>query len=332
MAITPMKIKDLTIGTTPATAYTFPSTDGAATQVLTTDGAGTITFAAAGGGGLPAGTLTGVMLYWNGAAWVEATDGLGRSIVNNFNGAGTGETFLTISAANNKRSNLRMDTDGASGTSTIEFYDTSSGTTYNYIKSSHLATDGIMLRHDTGVYPFVPTRFIVGDGCCIGVGWSGTTSAGASQHIKNWNFTGGQNVNGVLNLNTATYGSTIATALITVAATTVTSADAIYKNFGSAAASPSAAGVSSQRSDYVVHVSYRNNTTGASERVTYTLFAPDGVNIYTTESSFLQDHAGLRQLEMVSRYNGGQLQIGCWMNNVAVGDACLTNFTIIATG
>ena len=332
MAITPMIIKDLTLGTDPTTAYTFPSADGAASEVLTTDGAGALSFAAAGGGGLAAGTLTGVMLYWNGVDWVEATDGLGRSIVNNFDGAGTGETYLTVSAADNKKANIRLQTDGASGTSAIEFEDTSSGTTYNYMKSSHLATDGIMLRHDAGVYPFAPSRFIVGDGCCIGIGWSGTTSAGANQHIKNWNNVGGQNVTGALNLNTTSYGSTVVSAFVNATATTVTSADAVHKKFGSSATSPSAGGVNTQRSDYVVEVSYRNNTAGESERVTYVIHAPDGVNLYTTEYAFIKSHAGSRQLNMVSRYNGGQLEIGYWMDNVTVGDAGLANFTITATG
>ena len=52
MAETPMIIKDLTLGTDTATAYNFPSADGANTEVLTTDGAGNLSFAAAGGGGM----------------------------------------------------------------------------------------------------------------------------------------------------------------------------------------------------------------------------------------------------------------------------------------
>ena len=74
MAIEPMKIKDLTIGTDPTSDYTFPSGDGAANEVLTTDGAGNLSFAAAGGG-LSPGTTTGNMLYWDGAAWVETGAG-----------------------------------------------------------------------------------------------------------------------------------------------------------------------------------------------------------------------------------------------------------------
>ena len=51
MAETPMIIKDLTLGTDTATAYTFPNADGANTEVLSTDGAGALSFVAAGGGG-----------------------------------------------------------------------------------------------------------------------------------------------------------------------------------------------------------------------------------------------------------------------------------------
>lgn len=47
----PMIIKELTLGTDTATAYTFPSADGANTEILSTDGAGALSFVAGGGGG-----------------------------------------------------------------------------------------------------------------------------------------------------------------------------------------------------------------------------------------------------------------------------------------
>ena len=58
MAETPMIIKDLTLGTDPATSYNFPSVDGAASEILTTDGNGNISFAAGGGGGTIGGSIT----------------------------------------------------------------------------------------------------------------------------------------------------------------------------------------------------------------------------------------------------------------------------------
>lgn len=52
-------------------AYTLPIADGTAGQFLATDGAGVVTFTS--GLFLPAGTVTGSHIYWDGAAWVENT-------------------------------------------------------------------------------------------------------------------------------------------------------------------------------------------------------------------------------------------------------------------
>ena len=48
-------------------AYTFPTADGNANDVLTTDGAGNLSFAAAGGGGTPAGSNTEIQFNNSGA-------------------------------------------------------------------------------------------------------------------------------------------------------------------------------------------------------------------------------------------------------------------------
>ena len=285
---------------------------------------GTTQNTAAGGGGIAPGTTTGNMLYWDGAAWVEADNGLGRSLTFDFSGP-FGETNLTLAASNNIPAHFDFSTDG-SGYGRIQWVDTSSSNVNNRIESSHDLNDGIMLFHNETP---ASSRFIVGDGTCIGIGWQGGSNPSSGSHIKNWN-TAGQNVLGAINLNSHNYGSTMANTNNTCIATTVSITDAAYKNAGAAGAFPTNA--TGQRGDYVCHFAYKNLTTNETERVTFVVFAPDGINIFTTEYAFMSSHAGARQLRPEARYFSGQLQIGFWMDNVTPGDAGNAQWTIIATG
>jgi hypothetical protein len=314
MAIEPYKIKDLTIGTDTATQYTFPSADGAASEVLTTDGLGNLSFAAAGGG-LSPGTVTGQMLYWDGAAWVETGAGPNNTIladpasaeleIINIAGnrwtrlSGTGNQFFANYGSNNFRiATSTGDTQIFSNTAPVRMF----GSGYAQLSGDYIsAPTSIFLLDKNFILSNLTTNtaasktWIPGSGI---VQW-GNDSA-------RWAFfpMGQKDING----------------------TTGLPADAQYYKLGTQTIGNTSTG---SYATYSFKVYYENNTTNHNETLKIEL-SHDGTNIVDTDYAFLSVDGGAREFQYITRYNAGDLEIGGY--STAVGANIRFNFVCETAG
>jgi len=314
MAIEPMKIKELTIGTDPSTAYTFPSVDGAASEVLTTDGAGGLTFAAAGGG-LPTGTVTGQMLYWDGAAFDVTGAGPNNTILANPGSAEleiiniSGNRFTKLSGTGNQfyanygSNNFRI---AVSGSKTEIFSNTAE---INMLGSTELSLIGDYVSSPTGLY-LLDNNFILNNS---------TSNTAAS---KTW----------IPGSGIVQWGADPARWAFfpmgqqSISPTTGAIGDAQYYSLGTQAVGNTATG---SYATYSFKVYYENNTSNHNETLKIEL-SHDGTNIVDTDYAFLSVDGGAREFQYVTRYDAGNLQIGGY--STAVGANVRFNFVCETAG
>jgi len=310
-----MKIKELTIGTDPSTAYTFPSVDGAASEVLTTDGAGGLTFAAAGGG-LPTGTVTGQMLYWDGAAFDVTGAGPNNTILANpgsneiklINIPGTRETIITGGSGNQFYANyggneFRIAVSG----SKTEIY--SSTAEIDMLAATELSLIGDYTSSPTGLH-LKDNNFFLNNS---------TSNTAAS---KTW-IPG----SGIVQWgNDSARWAFFPMGQKFISPTTGGIGDAQYYALGTQAIANSSTG---SYATYSFKVYYENNTSNHNETLKIEL-SHDGTNIVDTDYAFLSVDGGAREFQYVTRYNGGNLEIGGY--STAVGANVRFNFICETAG
>ena len=320
MAIEPYKIKDLTIGTDPTTAYTFPSADGAASEVLTTDGAGNLSFAAAGGGGLPPGTVVGTMLKWDGANWVETTSATGEILVSADNeitindGATTTATLVMTANDGSTNPSIVMTGNGGFPICSIERIGGSTYSIHNNFGAMTVYSDNSFVAigsQGRGAYHF-PTQ----NGAVV---QSGTRDAVSGVGIVTlpkdflFNFSLPSMYQERDQNSEGRFASWIGNDNYAIANTTNNIADAVYVDLGGQ--TPDQQNFQDSWPFYRFDVYYINTTDGTNEHVTVHLLH-DGTTIVDTDFAYLGTTAA-REIQYTTRYDAGSLQIGFWSASTA---------------
>ena len=319
MAETPMIIKDLTLGTDTATAYTFPSADGAASEVLQTDGAGVLSFAAAGGG-LPTGTVTGTILKWNGATWVETTSATGQILVSAEN-----EITINDGAATAANIVLLANDGGPNDAPKITLTNDNSGAQLILGDLHGSGGFGISCDEGFGIYGDTGSS-IVGIGNSNRGGLLFPNAQGQITQRADLNLTLGADYYGTspknwlkqqdvpayyqeYTVNTeARWAFWCGEPTYAIAVTADSVADAVYINLGEE--TPDQQDIYDSWPFYRFDVYYINVTDGTNEYMTIHLLH-DGTTRVSNDTNRLRTTAA-QEMEYVTRYDSGNLELGLW--------------------
>jgi len=278
--------------------------------------------AAGGGGGVPAGTVTGTMLKWDGAAWVETTSATGEILVSADNeltiNDGATTTANIVMTANDGSTNPSIILTGNGGFPILQIESLSSST-----YCIHNQFGNLSFYSDTG-------SVAIGSGGRGSLQWQAYTGQITQTALKSADAGSGVGVvtlpkDFLFNNSLPTYyqerdqnsEGRFATWLgldnYAIANTTNNIADAVYVDLG--AQSPDQQTFSASWPFYRFDVYYINTTDGTNEHITVHLLH-DGTTIADTDFAYLGTTAS-REIQYTTRYNAGSLQIGFWSASTA---------------